>query len=116
MKRPTLASVSRCTTQLAAFFLVATSVASGGECVDSNRENQLIGHMVVTATAERTLLGHVVVTATREPALLGHMLVAATRLAPADVAVADLGHMTVTAARGATLARNDEPPVKAAAL
>lgn len=90
MKRSTVAF--RSALQLATLFLAAAPVTFGGEPGTSQREPELIGHMVVTAAPERPFIGHMVVTA--------------TQLARTNTRVADLGAMTVTAQRVTTLARN----------
>lgn len=81
MTRPTLIFLSRRALQLTTFFLTVAPFAFGGEPVTSFPKCQLIGHIVVTA---------------RRPA-------------PASVAVADLGAMTVTERRETALARKDTP-------
>jgi hypothetical protein len=91
MTHSTLISLSRRALQLTTLFLAVAPVTFGGEPVNSSREGQLIGQMVVTAL--------------REHQLIGHMVVTARRLAPASVAIADLGAMTVTAQRETALAQ-----------
>jgi hypothetical protein len=91
MTHSTLISLSRRALQLTTLFLAVAPVTFGGEPVNSFREGQLIGQMVVTAL--------------REHQLIGHMVVTARRLAPASVAIADLGAMTVTAQRETALAQ-----------
>jgi hypothetical protein len=94
MTHSTLISLSRRALQLTTLLAVA-SVTFGAEPVTSSREGQLIGHLVVTAAREHQLIGQIVVTA--------------DRLAPASVAIADLGAITVTAHRETALARQDTP-------
>ena len=105
MTRTNLVSVSR-RTLFATLVLAAASVSFGGEPVNSNSNEQLIGQMVVSAAREPATLGHIVVAATREHPLIGEMVVSASRLEPAAL-VADLGAMTVTAHRFVSVARND---------
>jgi hypothetical protein len=87
--------LSRRALQLTTLFLAVAPFTFGGELVTSSRKGQLIGQMVVTALRDHRLIGHIVVTA--------------RRLAPASVAIADLGVMTVTARRETALARKDTP-------
>jgi hypothetical protein len=102
MTHSTLISLSRRALQLTTFFLAVSPVTFGGEPVTSSREGQLIGHLVVTAAREHQLIGQIVVTA--------------DRLAPASVAIADLGAITVTALRETALARQDTPQAEQVSL
>jgi hypothetical protein len=89
MKHSTLTSLSHRVLRLAALSLMfATPLTFGGEPVTSDHGDQLIGHIVVSAS----------------------------RLAPANVVFADLGGMTVTARRDTALARNETAHVAPAAL
>lgn len=102
MTHSTLISLSRRALQLTTLCLAVAPVTFGSEPATSSREGQLIGHMVVTAAREHQLIGHIVVTA--------------GRLAPASVAFADLGAMTVTARRETALARQDTPQAEQVSL
>jgi hypothetical protein len=102
MTHSNLISLSRRALQLTTLFLAVAQVTFGDEPVTSSREGQLIGQMVVTALREYPLIGHIVVTA--------------SRLAPTNVAVADLGAMTVTAQRETALARKDTPQAEQLSL
>ena len=95
MTHSTLIFLSRRALQLTTFFLAVATFAFGGERVTSSPKCQLIGQMVVTALRDHRLIGYIVVTA--------------RRLAPASVAIADLGAMTATARRETALARKDTP-------
>lgn len=90
MTHATLTNLSRRALQSAAFFLALAPLCFAGEPV---------------ASAAVSPLGEMVVTATRVPPLMGHLVVTAPRIAPAHVAVADLGSMTVNAPRETVLAR-----------
>jgi hypothetical protein len=102
MTHSTLISLSRRALQATTLFLAVAPVAFGGEPVTSSRESQLIGHLVVTAAREHQLIGQIVVTA--------------DRLAPASVAIADLGAITVTAPRETVVARQDTPQAEQVSL
>lgn len=102
MTHSTLITLSRRALQVTALFLAAAPVTFGSEPVTSTGEGELIGHMVVTAARERQLIGHIVVTA--------------GRLAPAYVAIVDLGAMTVTARRETALAFSDRPQAEQVSL
>jgi len=129
MKRTNLVSLSRRALQSATLFLAAASVTLGGELVNSDQQDQLIGQMVVsaarepatlgnltvTAAREHALIGQIEVVATREHALIGEMVVTASRLDSATQ-VADLGTMTVTAHRFVSVARNETSKDEMASL
>jgi hypothetical protein len=103
MTHSTFISLSCRTLPLATLFvLLAAPLTFGGEPVTSDHEDQLIGQMVVSAA--------------REHALIGHLVVSAGRLAPANVAFADLGAMTVTAGRDTALARSETSHAPQASL
>ena len=102
MTHSTSISLSRRALQVTALFLAVAPVAFGIEPVTPASKGELIGHMVVTAARERQLIGHIVVTA--------------GRLAPAYVAIVDLGAMTVTARRETALAYQGKPQAEQVSL
>ncbi|HKE44145.1 MAG TPA: hypothetical protein VKB41_06365 [Steroidobacteraceae bacterium] len=117
MTHSTLISLGRRTLQIATLSLIAAApLAFGGEPVTSDRTDQLIGQMVVSATHERVLIGDLVVSAPREQALIGHLVVSAARLSPASVTFANLGAMSVTALRDTSLASNEASQATQASL
>ena len=100
MTHSNLISLSRRALQLTTLFLAVAPVTFGSEPVSSSREGQPIGHMVVTAA--------------RDTSSSANIVVSADRLAPASVAIADLGAITVTAHRETALARQDTPQAEQA--